>query len=461
MDQKLNPGQDFLLYGDNKSLVVKYRNELATLSDVCLFSSFSFSGKVEEYVYYYLSELQRAGLSIVFISTSPLQDACISRLSQFTVLIMERENRCPDFGSWKAGLSMLNWGKGLNSVLLANDSVFGPFFNIGKIISSMKNKYDVWGMTDSYEIGYHLQSYFLYFNRAAINNDVFSGFWKDVDLSATKNEVIYKYEIGLSSLLTRTNLRLGVYASIESLTKNAVHGHKVINPTLVFWKALIQKHEFPFLKRELIIKMYISKTYFTVNLYINVGTWKRTIEESSEYPIRYIEEFINNYYTIIKAANHDIVLRKRKILFLSDNAEIGGAQKVLVNFLHWLKKETDIDVEIIICKEGKTELAADFAKLGVVTNLYDLTEKGKINLKERLIDDVALIFSNTMENLSLQKFLSRLDIPQVIFVHEDLSTLKNILSVDNNLQWVQDNVSKFIASGDAVWQNMVKYFGHR
>lgn len=440
-------------------MTVKYQSDFPILSDVCLFSSYSFSGIVEEYVYYYLSELQKAGLSIVFISTSPLTESCVSRLSQYAFLIIERENKCPDFGSWKAALSMLNWGDKMTSILLANDSVFGPLVDLSNIISSMNIRYDVWGMTDSYEVEYHLQSYFLYFNKAAIKSEVFTKFWKNVDLSASKEEVIFKYEIGLSSLLSRSNLKLGAYGSIDILSKTAGHAHKIVNPTLVFWKSLIKSHKFPFLKRELIIKMNISKTYMHVDLYVNVGNWKRMIEENSAYPISYISDFMNNYYKTIIASNSNIVLRKRKLLFISNNAEIGEAQRLLVNFLDWLKNETGIDVEIIINNDSTDELASEFSKFGIVTNFYALSESGKRNLKDRLIDEVALIFSNTIENLDTQKFLSFLDVPQIIFIHEPLSVLKDNLSINNNLEWVKNNVSQFIASSGVVKQNLVEHFG--
>jgi lipopolysaccharide biosynthesis protein len=438
---------------------IKFRNDPSILSDVCFFSSYSFSGVVEEYVYYYLKELKKAGFSIVFISTSALQEKCVDRLSEYVFLIIERENKCPDFGSWKVGLSMLNWGKKLNSVLLVNDSVFGPFFDLGDIISPMKKKYDVWGMTDSYEVEYHLQSYFLYFNKTAIASEVFTKFWRNVDLSASKEEVIYKYEVGLSGIFARSNLQLGAYASIDMLSKNAVHGHKIINPTLVFWKSLIKEHQFPFLKRELIIKMNISKTYFNIDLYINVGTWKRMIAENSTYQVSYVDDFIRNYYKSIKAINSNIVLRKRKILFLTHDAEIGGDEKLLVSFLCWLKSETDINIEILICKKDSDELVSEFGKLGVVTNFYTLNESGRINLKERLIDEVALVFSNTIENLHIQKFLTFLDVPQIIFVHKPISMAENVLFVNENILWARNNVTRFIASSNLVKQNIVEYFG--
>ena len=439
-------------------LGIKYQSASVAPSDVCLFSSFSFSGKVEEYVYYYLSELQKAGLSIVFISTSPIAESCVGRLSQYAFLIIERENKCPDFGSWKAGLSMLDWGKNLNSVLLTNDSVFGPLADLNNIISFMKDKYDVWGMSDNYEIDYHLQSYFLYFNKGAIASDTFRNFWKNVDLSATKDDVIHKYEIGLSRLFRKTNFTLGAYVNIDVVSKDAVHGHKIINPLLVFWKSLIKKHEFPFFKRELIIKRNISKTYDDHrDLYVNISGWRKIIQECS-YPVKLIEDFLSNYCKVIKAGNDNIVLKKRKVLFLIDPTEEADAQRVLLGFLQWLKSETGIEAELLSCKEGNSELALEFSKFGIVTNFYAVSEGERKNLKGRLIDEVSLIFSNTIRNVDIQKFLSFLDVPQIIFVHETTQTLDNILSGENT-KWVRDNISQFITTSDVVWKHIVDYIG--
>jgi len=429
---------------ENINFRVKYHNEPALLPDVCLFSSFSFAGVVEEYVYYYLQELKKAGFAIVFISTSQLEESCVSRLSQYSFMIIERDNRCPDFGSWKAGLSMLDWGKQLNSVLLVNDSVFGPFFNIASIISSMKERFDVWGMTESNEIDLHIQSYFIYFNKAAAASSIFSNFWKQVDLMATKDEVIQRYEIGLSALFRSNNFTLGAYAGIDNLTQNTYQEHRVTNPTLVFWKALIQNHQFPFLKRELLIKMNISKTYWGVNLYVNTSGWKKTIEQFTDYPVSYIEQFLHNYYRVLGPARN-MVLQKRKILFLTHNAEDSEGQRLLITFLQWLKRESGIKAEIIICNPGKNELDNEFASLGVVTYFYELSNIAKRNLKERLIDEVALIFSNTIENIAIQKFFSYTFIPQVIFVHEPVEALKNFLSADN-ASWLKKNISHFITS---------------
>src|SRR5438045_8800342 len=92
-----------------------------------------------------------------------------------------------------------NWAQGYKEVLMANDSVFGPLYDLGPIISTMNKRFDIWGMTDSYEINYHLQSYFLYFNEPAIKSETWLDFWQRMDFTGLSNwDIIVKYEIGLS-----------------------------------------------------------------------------------------------------------------------------------------------------------------------------------------------------------------------------------------------------------------------
>ena len=204
----LNQNTEFDTYAENMKLKIRYRKELPVLNDVCLFSSYNFSDKVEEYVYYYLQELQKSGFAIVFITTSELQENCVSRLSEYAFIIAERENKCPDFGSWKAGLILLDWGKKLDNILMANDSVFGPFFNLGNIIASMKKRYDVWGMTDSYEIDYHIQSYFLYFNKTVVDSDTLSRFGKILICRHRKMKLFINMKLVYRACLKMRNTEL-------------------------------------------------------------------------------------------------------------------------------------------------------------------------------------------------------------------------------------------------------------
>ena len=51
-------------------------------------------------------------------------------------------------------------------LVIANDSVYGPFGPLGPLLSRMDfGAADAWGMTETWQIRYHLQSYFVAFGR--------------------------------------------------------------------------------------------------------------------------------------------------------------------------------------------------------------------------------------------------------------------------------------------------------
>ena len=438
--------------GEKSPVKVRYDNTPETMKDVCLFSSFSFTGTVEEYVYFYLNELQRAGFSIMFISTSELGTSCIERLSRYCFMIIERENKCPDFGSWKLGLSLLDWGKGLNAVLLVNDSVFGPFHDLRPIITTMKEKYDVWGMTDNLEIERHIQSYFIYFNRMAVTSDVFQGFWRNINMDASKNEVIHQYEVGLSKLFRKNNFRLGAYIDIDTLNQHTPHVYISTNPLLVFWKTLLSKYAFPFLKRELLIKPHISKTYWMYNLHVHIGGWKKLIENHSDYPTKNILSFLSNYCTHLQQTNAGIILQKRKLLFIAPRHEIQC--RLLVDFLKWLKAETDTDAEIVVASK-ENDLEQIFTGLARITSFYELQNPEKRHLKERLSDEVGIVFWSSLENMEIRNFLSFLSVPQLILASEHISIIQNYLSAETRA-WLHKNTVHFIATSLAVQRLLMR-----
>lgn len=436
---------------------IKFKDASQPSGDVCLFSSYSFTETVDEYVYYYLDALKKAGFSIAFISTSRLKDTCIAKIKQYAFLIVERENKCPDFGSWKLGLYLLDWCRKFNSVLLANDSVFGPFYDLGKIISSMKKKFDVWGMTDSYEVDYHIQSYFLHFNKKVLSSETWELFWKNVDITLSKQEVINRYEAGLTKTFSDAKFFIGAYAYVDVVSKVSDHRDKNVNATLAFWKTLIRQYDFPFLKREIIVRADINKVSWHKGLYFNMGGWRKLISQTS-YPVSHIDNFLKNYYGHIKQTQVDIKLRKRKILFLTHNSEIGGAQRVILNFISWFKTQTDLPFEIISCLPGKNQLLPEFEALSNVSLFYSLSDHDKENLKEKLIEEqIALIFSNTIVNIEVQQFLSFLGVPQIVFVHELSYVLNAFPQIGRNIEWLRRNISHFIACSNAVKDTLIDY----
>ncbi|MEJ8816634.1 rhamnan synthesis F family protein [Lacibacter sp. H407] len=437
---------------------IKFRNESNLTAQLCVFSSYSFTGEIDEYIYYYLQQLKKAGFSIAFVSTSKLSNKCINILSEYAFLIIERKNTCPDFGSWKIALEILNFPQNFDAILLANDSVFGPLYELPPIIKSMKKRFDIWGMTASLEIEYHLQSYFLYFSKKVIQSSHWKSFWQNIDTTLTKTQVIGLYEVGLSKHFLSANFSLGSYTDVEILSKSHRNGEKYLNPTLGFWRLLIERFEFPFLKREVLIKEDIDKIYWQRGLYVNTGNWKSIIKKNTNYPVEKIDSFLKEYYEVKKENNTDYILQKRKFLFLTHNIEIGGAQRVLLNFLKWLKTNTDIPFEIIVCREGRHDLLTEFSTFGNLTFFYSLSNIEKNSIKNRLIsENISLIFSNTMVNGEAMKFLSFLEVPKIIFVHELSYVLNQFSSITDNLDWFRTEVEHFICCAESVQKNLINF----
>jgi hypothetical protein len=164
---------------------------------------------------------------------------------------------------------------GRSGSIIVNDSIFGPLQDITTTLERCDfAEADVWGMTDSYDVRYHLQSYFLIFGPAALASDCFRDFWKRVRYIGQKRSAVLLYEVGLSKALLKSGLRVKalfpysqlVDAVLEQAMAGRPDGHALgadffdmllqkvnsgvpLNPTHYFWEYLITSLGFPFLKR--------------------------------------------------------------------------------------------------------------------------------------------------------------------------------------------------------------------
>ena len=156
---------------------VLFKNE-RELKDVCFFASHTILPFIPYYVFYNLEVIKRTNFTIVFVSSSPICENDIVRLSRCADIIIEKENRGTDFGAWCAVLRWLNYGKEFQNLYLCNDSVFGlfeSFENINKRFQIIEN--DLLGITDSHQSGgYHILKFFfcVLFYKKRKNGKIFS-----------------------------------------------------------------------------------------------------------------------------------------------------------------------------------------------------------------------------------------------------------------------------------------------
>lgn len=245
------------------------KNQSLHKSRIILFSYFSKDKTCPAYVLYLIKKLKKElNADIIFIDNSGKLKENKNINSNVEAYICTR-NMGRDFGAWKTGISFLEKEKILSeydSIILTNDSIYGPFFNTNKFISKIesRNQPCVGGITDSWSPKYHLQSYFLIFNKKFINSQTFIKFWKGIFYINHKRFIINNYELGLSKKVLKCGgelIPLCNYRNVRNSflrnspqKNNSIYLKNALNPTHFLWKTLLVDFQCPFIKKDLLSK---------------------------------------------------------------------------------------------------------------------------------------------------------------------------------------------------------------
>lgn len=218
--------------------------------DVAILCHYAPSGTIRPDTLRYLRELREAGFSVVVVANGvPPGREAASAIAACGGIVLSRPNIGLDFGAWRMALRTLRLpAANTNRILLCNDSVYGPLRPLAPLMARMTAaEADLWGLTDSNELGWHLQSYFLLAHAPLFHCDAWRHFWRGVVPLPLKRWMVQRYEIGLSRRALRAGLRVRSLFSYASIVPDG----GIANPTLGAWRALLDAG-FPFLKRELL-----------------------------------------------------------------------------------------------------------------------------------------------------------------------------------------------------------------
>jgi lipopolysaccharide biosynthesis protein len=301
-----------------KSVLASYPGAAESSKSVAIFSHYDRNGRVRGYVRHHLKQIRAAGFDIIFVTNGGiLLPESIEWLRKECRLIVWRRNLGFDFGGYKEGIAAIPNLGDLDSLLLVNDSVYGPFHDLGSVINKMSfDEADAWGITDSWERRYHLQSFFILLGPVALAHPGFTRFWRDVRNVRSKYWVVRKYEIGLSRRLVLSGLRCKALCPArfpaQSLIRevrqqrildvsptesptlsnherhymemifNVVGRGRPINASHFFWEYLVSSMGCPFLKRDLLRRNPGNVPFLT--------EWERVVSEVSSYDTELIVE---------------------------------------------------------------------------------------------------------------------------------------------------------------------------
>ncbi len=196
--------------------------------------------------------------------------------------VIIRRNAGFDFSAWRDALLAYGLPRPDTAMLvLVNDSVYGPIRPLWPAIAAIDfSAADLWALTDSWQLRYHLQSYFLIAGPRVFESPAWKRFWATVRPLAFKRWVIRRFEVGLSQAMLRAGFRLAAVWPYETLLDDAAtapagaarkagdpllaagrrHERQIreaiadglpLNPTSDLWRRLIRRGH-PFLKRELL-----------------------------------------------------------------------------------------------------------------------------------------------------------------------------------------------------------------
>ena len=232
------------IYQD-KILLSKVNSKL-TKKMLCIFSHYDKDNIIDDYVVHYLTELKKLECDILFISTSEnMPESEVNKISSLCYQVIVKQNIGYDFGAWRTGIEIISDKlEKYEQLILCNDSVYAPLFDLNEMFRQMDKKFDFWGITDNYQHRHHIQSYFIVFTKKVFLEKYFLDFWKNIKVFKYKENIVKNYEIGLTKLLRDKKCNYGVYCPSSFGDKK--------NSTHYYWKKLILEQKAPIIKIELL-----------------------------------------------------------------------------------------------------------------------------------------------------------------------------------------------------------------
>ena len=207
----------------------KSRRTLPKRRRVAVFASYSGDGTLPPQVKPYLEGLRPFVDRIVVVcdnTIGPLRRTALEALADH--VIAERHGEY-DFGSYKRGVAwarQAGWLDEADDLILCNDSCFGPVGSFAPMFERMDARHlDFWGATDSQEFHPHLQSFFVVLGWHVVHSAAFRDFLDGVTKQPNVQQVIMKYEIGLTRTLDKAGFRWG------AMVENRLEGVHALDPS--------------------------------------------------------------------------------------------------------------------------------------------------------------------------------------------------------------------------------------
>ena len=313
-----------------------------------IFAGYDKDNIIDDYVVYYIKELKKIA-DIIYVSDCDILENELTKITPYCIHIINGRHEEYDFGSYKRGYLYAyekNILKDYDYLILCNDSCYGPFFNFQEIVENMESKNtDVWGIfkcLKDKENDEHLQSYFFSFKQKVYLSEYFYNFIYSIKKENDKDDIVIKYEIGLSNLLKNKKV------SISSFLDSSIKENETDNNNVPFFninKAI--QYGFPFFKiiifkEPLLLQLHIDDLKTILNLIGN------------NYDINLIVNHLNRIITNNKYIKYlfprfkkfNICLINKKLLNIYSSYPISGKYRIICTIFNSIRLTIDFPKSI-------------------------------------------------------------------------------------------------------------------
>lgn len=174
---------------------------------IAVMAHYDVDNQIDPYLDLILGKITRIAEKVIIVSTSNIDDTIIKNYTNIDLIV--RDNVGYDFCSYKEGILSISDLNIYDRLLVLNDSFYcSPEFNLESILSKSEH-FDIFSLTASRQFAYHLQSYFLVFNKRSFTSKWFFDFWNNIYYYKRKEKIIFDYEIELTNSALRNGLRTG------------------------------------------------------------------------------------------------------------------------------------------------------------------------------------------------------------------------------------------------------------
>lgn len=252
-------------------------NSETTKNVLIIFSHYDKDNVIDDYVVHYLTELKKLECDILFVSTSEkMTESETNKISSLCCQVIVKQNIGYDFGAWRTGIEIMSDKlEYYEQLILCNDSVYAPLFDLNQMFRQMDRKFDFWGISDNYEHEYHIQSYFMVFSRKVFQEKYFLDFWKNIKVFKHKENIVRNYEIGLTKLLRNKKHTYRAYSPSQINDKR--------NSTHYYWEKLILDQRAPIIKIELLRDNPIK---------IDISNWENILLKNTNFDVNMIKNHL-------------------------------------------------------------------------------------------------------------------------------------------------------------------------